>query len=177
MEEFELINELKIRAEKTARKVIQKLSWLSLTAALAESCTAGLVSAYMADTPGASGVLWGSYVCYTKEAKISMLGLDGGLLDVNGLVSRETAISMAEGALKKSGSDIAASVTGLAGPDGDGSDTPVGTVWIAAAIQNGQTTAKEFHFTGSRNVIRILAAVEVMESIYELNINLTKIPS
>ena len=163
MEECDLINELKIRAEKSARNVIQKLRELSITAALAESCTAGLVSAFLADTPGASAVLWGSYVCYTKEAKISMLGLDETFLTANGLVSRETALSMAAGVLKKSGADIAAAVTGLAGPDGDGSDLPVGTVWIAAAVRNGETLAKEFHFTGSRNEVRQNGAIAVME--------------
>ena len=170
MEECEIINELKVRVEKAAQETIQKLNGLSLTAALAESCTAGLVSACLADTPGASRVLWGSYVCYTKEAKISMLGLDGILLSANGLVSRETALSMAAGALQKSGADIAAAVTGLAGPDGDGSNIPVGTIWIAAAMRNGEASAKEFHFTGSRNIVRMQAAIAVIESIYNLDI-------
>jgi len=169
MEECDLINELRVRAEKAARKLIEKSS--GLTVVLAESCTAGLVSAFMANIPGASAVLWGSYVCYTKEAKISMLGLDDSLLTANGLVSKETALSMAAGALQKSGADIAAAVTGLAGPDGDGSDLPVGTVWIAAALRNGEAEAKEFHFTGSRNVIRLRAAIEVIESINGLNLN------
>ena len=166
MKECDLISELRVRAEDAAQRAIQKLGGLSLTAALAESCTAGLVSAFMANTPGASAVLWGSYVCYTQEAKISMLGLDNVLLAANGLVSKETALSMAAGALQKSGADIAAAVTGLAGPDGGGSDLPVGTIWIATAMQNGEAAAREFHFTGSRNVIRILAAIEVIESIY-----------
>ena len=152
-------------AGKTAEALIQKLKSLSLTLALSESCTAGLVSALLAGIPGASAVLWGSFVCYTKEAKVSMLGLDCDRLTANGLVSEETARAMAVGALRKSGASMAASVTGLAGPDGDGSDVPVGTVWIATAAQDGQAGAKEFHFTGSRDEIRIRAAAAVLETL------------
>jgi nicotinamide mononucleotide (NMN) deamidase PncC len=65
--------------------------------------------------------------------------------------------------LRKSGAGIAASVTGLAGPSGDGSNAPVGTVWTAAALQNGEITAKEHYFTGTRNEVRISAAIATLE--------------
>ena len=159
------INDLFVMAEKTAKELVEKLKSLSLTLALAESCTAGMVSGFLANIPGASSVLWGSFVCYTKEAKVSMLGLDNSALSASGLVSMETASSMAAGALSKSGAGIAASVTGLAGPQGDGSDIPVGTIWVAAAIRDGETTAREFHFSGSRNSVRIRAATAVLEFI------------
>jgi len=159
------IGELTSLAEKTAEGLICKLRDLSFTLALCESCTAGLVSNFLACVPGASDVLWGSFVCYTKEAKVSMLGLDYDELSAHGLVSRETALSMAAGALQKSGADIAASVTGLAGPNGDGSEVPVGTVWAAAALRNGETVAREFHFSGSRNSVRIRAGIAVLELI------------
>ena len=163
---FDSTEELTIHAGKVSEGVIRKLNALSLTLALAESCTAGLVSGLLAGTAGASGVLWGSFVCYTKEAKVSMLGLDNDKLADYGLVSRETALSMAIGALQKSGASLAAAVTGLAGPSGDGSGVPVGTVWVATALRNGLITeAREFHFSGSRNAVRIRAAVAVFESI------------
>ncbi|MCL2720226.1 MAG: nicotinamide-nucleotide amidohydrolase family protein [Treponema sp.] len=107
------INDLKNHAEKTADKVIEKLKTLSLKLALAESCTAGLISGLLANKSGASCVLWGSYVCYTQEAKVSMLDIESGKLNEYGLVSRQTACSMAEKALEKSTADIAASVQGL----------------------------------------------------------------
>jgi len=153
------------RELETAEALIQKLKALSFKLALAESCTAGMISGLLANIPGASSVLWGSFVCYTKEAKVSMLGLDSGALDAHGLVSRETAVSMAQGALKKSGADIAASVTGLAGPEGDGSSVPVGTVWAATALRSGETSASEFHFTGCRNDVRKKAAIAVINLI------------
>ena len=166
------IDDLLAMAEKKAEELVEKLKSLSFTLALAESCTAGLVSGFLANIPGASGVLWGSFVCYTKEAKISMLGLDSGMLSAHGLVSRETAVSMAAGALNKSGADIAASVTGLAGPQGDGSGVPVGTVWIATALRNGEIGASEYHFRGSRNAVRIRAAIAALEMIKNILTNI-----
>ncbi|MDR0302013.1 MAG: CinA family protein [Treponema sp.] len=155
-------------AEKTANELIHKLKTSSITLALAESCTAGIVSALLAGVPGASEVLWGSFVTYTKEAKVSMLGIDEKIPETFGLVSRQTACAMARGAVQKSGADAAAAVTGLAGPAGDGSDVPVGTVWVVAASKKGEIMANEHHFTGSRNEVRIKAAIAVLEILQTL---------
>ena len=153
------------KEKKSAKILADKLKEKELTLALAESCTGGLVSSIIAEVPGASNVLWGSFVCYTHQAKVSMLDIDNSLLQKYGLVSMETAKAMATGALKKSGASISAACTGIAGPDSDGSSTPVGTVWIAVARNNGEITAKEFHFEGSRNEIRIKTATAVLEII------------
>jgi PncC family amidohydrolase len=165
MVECEECHELLIRAKKAAEELIEKLKAHSRTLALAESCTAGLISGLLAEIPGASAVLWGSFVCYTRDAKVSMLGLSDKELTANGLVSEKTAVSMALGALKKSSAYFAAAVTGLAGPHSDGSDIPIGTVWTAVAWRNGGGAAKEFHFTGSRNIVRIRAVIAVLETI------------
>ncbi|MDR0323543.1 MAG: CinA family protein [Treponema sp.] len=157
-----------IKAEVAAEAVIHRLKQLSFTLALSESCTAGLVSSLLARIPGASDVLWGSFVCYTKEAKLSMLELDNLKISAYGLVSRETVSSMAVNTLKKSGAKIAAAVTGLAGPDGDGSNVPVGTVWIATAKPDEDAAVeKKFGFKGARNEVRLKAAISVFETILE----------
>ena len=161
------IRELTDYAEKVSMALIQKFKSLSLTVALAESCTAGLVSSLLAGGSGASAVLWGSFVCYTKEAKVSMLGIDSRVLDAHGLVSGETACAMASGAAQKSGASVAASVTGLAGPEGDGSNTAVGTVWAAVVYNGENAVAREFHFSGSRNTVRLYAAIAVLDLINE----------
>jgi PncC family amidohydrolase len=148
-------------AAPAAEALVKKLNAVSRMLVLAESCTAGLVSDLIARIPGASRVLWGSFVCYTVDAKISMLGLNRDLIIKYGAVSRETACAMAEGALEKSGASLAAAVTGLAGPGGDGSDVPAGTVWIATAIRGEKTEAAVFHYRGSRNSIRNSAAAGV----------------
>ena len=160
-------SELTENCERTAAAVVEKLKRLSLKLVLSESCTAGLISALLAGTSGASDVLWGSFVCYTQEAKVRMLGLDNETLTENGLVNRDTARAMAEGALLKSGADISAAVTGLAGPAGDGR-VPVGTIWIAASRRGAETEAKEFVFTDSRNIVRMQAALAVLEEILKL---------
>jgi PncC family amidohydrolase len=172
---FAVYTELIKKAEEKAAFLIEMLKKLFLKAALAESCTAGLVSSLLGCIPGASRVLWGSFVCYSKEAKISMLGLDEKELETNGLASRDTACKMAIAALKKSGADLAAAITGVAGPCGDGSCVPVGTVWVATALNNGKTKADEFNFTGSRNEVRIHAAIAALEMMTQaLDINLKK---
>ncbi|MDR1411176.1 MAG: nicotinamide-nucleotide amidohydrolase family protein [Spirochaetaceae bacterium] len=156
-------------AVSNAEKLIRIASEKGLRVVLAESCTAGLASNLLAETSGASGVLWGSYVTYTPEAKQAMLGLENGVLEKYGAVSRETALAMAEGALRASGADIAASVTGLAGPGGDGSDKPVGTVFIAGLCRaGGPAEIREYHFAGPRNSVRLEAAGELIALLLSL---------
>jgi len=159
--------DIETKAQETARHLIESLSRRRLTLALAESCTAGLVADLLAQSSGASAVLWGSFVCYTPEAKDRMLGLSGGFLKEHGLVSRETARAMALNALERSGASLAAAVTGIAGPLSDGSDTPVGTVWTAAAWQ-GNCREKELRFQGTRAAIRMQAAAAVVEELLEI---------
>jgi PncC family amidohydrolase len=148
-----------------AAALLREFTARSLTLALAESCTAGLVADSLACVPGASKVLWGSFVCYTVDAKVRMLGVDAGVAARYGAVSAETASAMAGGALEKSGADAAAAVTGLAGPDGDGSGVPVGTVWIAVCLREGGSEAEVFHFSGARNEVRQAACEKMLEKV------------
>jgi PncC family amidohydrolase len=149
-----------------AQVLVQRLRDRNKTVAVAESCTAGLVSDFIARIPGASQVFWGSYVCYTAQAKISMLDLDSRRLEDYGLVSRETACDMAGAALLKSGASIAAAVTGLAGPGGDDQrGIPAGTVWIATATHGAEPLAILYSFTGSRNEVRQQAAAVVIREL------------
>jgi PncC family amidohydrolase len=148
-----------------AEDLIQRAAAAGLTLAAAESCTAGLAADLLARVPGASRVFWGSFVSYTPAAKTEMLGVDAKLLDRYGAVSRETARAMAEGALARSGADLAVSVTGLAGPEGDGSGVPVGTVWIGIARRGGESRASLYRYTGSRNEVRRRAARDALEAL------------
>jgi PncC family amidohydrolase len=94
-----------------------------------------------------------------------MLGIGEETLARYGLVSGETARAMAAGALEKSAADAAVSVTGLAGPGGDGSPVPVGTVWIGTALRGAASQAEQVHFTGPRNELRQKAARAALEHI------------
>jgi PncC family amidohydrolase len=153
------------RAGGAAEHLVKLLTKRSLFLAAAESCTAGLVADLLGRVSGASACFWGSFVCYTPRAKILMLGVGEEALVQYGPVSEETALAMARGALEKSGADAAVSVTGLAGPHGDGSSVPVGTVWIGTALRGGVPKAEQFHFTGPRNKLRQQAAREALEQI------------
>jgi PncC family amidohydrolase len=181
MAESEASAENEVHAADAAERLIHNLRASSRMLALAESCTAGLAADFLARVPGASRVLWGSFVCYTAGAKATMLGLDQERLKRYGLVSRETACDMALGALEKSGASLSAAVTGLAGPEGDGSAVAVGTVWIAVALRTGQDAGplnetgasqtlavREFHFQGSRNEVRLRAVAALLEQLLAL---------
>jgi nicotinamide-nucleotide amidase len=110
----------------------------------AESCTGGLVSAALTDIPGASDVFDRGYVVYSYPAKTALLGVSPALLDAHGAVSEEVARAMAEGALARSGADLAIATTGVAGPGGSEAK-PEGLVWFAAALQ-GNTLSERRDF-------------------------------
>lgn len=139
------------------KRLINRLHKQNKRIAAAESCTGGLVAKMITDISGASSVFGFGAVTYSDEAKIKMLGVKSETLDAHGAVSEEVAGEMALGALSLSGADIAVSVTGLAGPDGDGSDKPVGTVCIGIATPE-KCYATTFVFAGKRNEIRRMAA-------------------
>ena len=111
--------------------------------ATAESCTGGLVAGAITDLPGASEIFDRGFVTYSNAAKVEMLGVRNETLDARGAVSRETAIEMAEGALKFSRATLAVSITGIAGPDGGTPEKPVGLVHFACAGKNGEVVAME----------------------------------
>ena len=160
------MSDIEEQADKAAVRLIEELANKHYTLVLAESCTCGLVSDLIARVSGASRVFWGSFVCYSPEAKKRMLRIDGDFLEKHGLVSAETAEKMALNALDIADVDFGASVTGLAGPLGDGSDTPVGTVFIAIAhrcYNEVTVNVKPLFFNGTRNEIRMQAALAVIE--------------
>ena len=154
--------------DNAAEQLVQLLKDRSMQIAAAESCTAGLFAGIIGCIPGASACFWGSFVCYTAQAKMIMLGIKEELLSEYGMVSEQCARAMALGALEKSGVDLAVSITGLAGPGSDGSELELGTVWIATALRSAGSEnieAVKFHFSGERNNIREQAAGKALEQI------------
>lgn len=139
---------------KLVRSLARRLVDHRYTMVTAESCTGGLLASLLTSVPGASRFFWGSYVCYTEDAKTSLLGVEKSLLETYGTVSQEVAEAMAQGALSRSRVTLAVAITGLAGPTGDGSATPIGTVWISCALREGVVRSKGYVFSGSRNTIR-----------------------
>ncbi len=134
------------------------------TVCFAESCTAGMVSSEFVDIPGASQVFMGSVVTYGNKVKSNLLGVSTDVLDNLGAVSRECAQEMAEGARKLLGTDIAVSITGIAGPTGESAAKPVGLVYLAISDENG-TEVKEVHLSGNRMRVRRVAVLHAFNMI------------
>lgn len=127
------------------------------TLATAESCTGGMIGQLLTAVPGASSVYKGGVVSYCNEIKQRLLEVDEQILSEYGAVSAPVARAMAQGARKLLDTDIAVSVTGLAGPSGDEYGNPVGTVFIG--YSDGKiTVAEKYHFSGDRDAVRAQAA-------------------
>jgi nicotinamide-nucleotide amidase len=123
--------------------------------ATAESCTGGLIAGALTEIAGSSDVVDRGFVTYSNEAKQQMLDVSVKTLEQFGAVSAATAKEMAYGALAHSMSDIAVSVTGVAGPGGGSAEKPVGTVWFGLALQGEAPYAEVMQFGDqSRHDIR-----------------------
>jgi nicotinamide-nucleotide amidase len=132
-----------------------------LMAATAKSCTGGLIAGLLTEIPGSSTVLERGFVVYSNAAKQELLGVPAGTLASHGAVSTQTAVAMAEGALRASRAEVAVSVTGVAGPDGGSAAKPVGLVHFACARRGKPTLAREERFGDiGREAVR-LASVKV----------------
>jgi PncC family amidohydrolase len=116
---------------------------------LAESCTGGLLGSRITDVPGSSEYFLGSVVAYAYEAKVALLGVSWNTLNTKGAVSQETVLEMARGIRNAMKTDIAISVSGIAGPGGGTPEKPVGTTWIGLVTSKGEW-AQIFHFSGDR---------------------------
>ena len=124
------------------------------TLCTAESLTGGGIGAALTAVPGASKVFKGGVISYTDEVKREVLGVPAADLTTFGAVSAPVAQAMAQGARKLLKADVAVSVTGLAGPDGDDFGHEVGTVFIGYADKKNVTVG-EYHFNGDREAVRM----------------------
>ena len=159
---------LPLEIAELAERVVVENTAAGRMIALAESCTGGLVAAALTEIAGSSAVLGSGYVTYSNEAKIRMLGVNEDIIDTFGAVSVAVAWAMAQGALKKSGADIAVAVSGVAGPGGGTEKKPVGTVVFAVAVKGRDpedmiADRKDFGSDKSRAEIRTFATLHALE--------------
>jgi nicotinamide-nucleotide amidase len=123
-------------------------------AAVAESCTGGLMAARLTERPGSSEYVAGGVVSYSNEAKAGLLGVDPGLIERHGAVSLEVAEAMADGALARFEADTAVAITGVAGPGGGTEAKPVGYVCWAVKLADGSKLVRDARLPGDRAEVR-----------------------
>ncbi len=151
--------------DETLERVIGiLLSMRRRTLSVAESCTAGLFMKRITDVPGSSHYFLGGVVSYSDDVKKKILKISSKILKQKGAVSSEVAKEMAEGVRNLLKADHGVSITGIAGPTGDTEKKPIGLVYIGISDQK-KIYSKEFHFTGTRDVIReqaVQAALDLL---------------
>ena len=155
-------NEGKERKDKKAgiaaraRATVALLRSRGRTLSCAESCTGGWFAKSIVDIAGASEVFSGGVVSYATEVKTGLLGVPAWIIERDTVVSTAVAEAMAEGVRRLIGSDLAVSVTGLAGPGGGTEAIPVGCVCVGVTGRTG-TVSRRYMLTGTRTGIRRLA--------------------
>jgi len=130
-------------------KIGELLRMRALKLATAESCTGGMISDRLTNVSGSSVYFFGGVIAYAYEAKVNLLGVSWDTLNTMGAVSREVVIQMAQGACKLFGTDMAVSVSGIAGPGGGTAEKPVGSTWIGLVAPDGEW-AQHFVWDGDR---------------------------
>jgi len=140
-----------------AEAVLVALRRARNTLAVAESCTAGIVSTRLTEHAGSSDVFAGGVVAYSNEVKQALLGVTTDALESHGAVSEAVAQQMALGVRNAVGADVGVAITGIAGPGGGSQEKPIGTVWFAVSTPSGLRTECTL-FTGDREAVRERAA-------------------
>ena len=137
-----------LKAKHLSELLISK----GLTISVAESCTGGSLSSSLTSISGASSYFNCGFVSYSNQSKIDMLGVSPESIEMYGAVSEKVAHEMVAGAGQKSHSNLAVSITGIAGPSGGSAAKPVGMVCIGFFFDGEVTTTTQF-FSGSRSDI------------------------
>ena len=132
-----------------AQELSELLVANSLTISVAESCTGGSLSRALTSIPGASSYFDSGYITYSNQSKVEMLGVDIQTIKTYGAVSEEVALEMVIGVDTRSHSDIAVSITGVAGPTGGTLEKPVGTVCFGFSCFDTTSTSRQL-FSGDR---------------------------
>ena len=146
-----------------SKELVERLSEKSLCCSTAESCTGGLIGAAITSVPGSSAVYPGGVISYSNEAKERLLDVPHSVLDSVGAVSAETARAMAQGALERFRSDLAVSVTGIAGPGGAVPGKEVGLVFFGLATKSGKWYTKKYVFPGDRQAVRTVSVETALQ--------------
>ena len=151
--------------ESLEEVVLLMLGVRGYTLAVAESCTGGWLGERLTAIPHSSRVFFGGAIAYSDRAKSVLADVPAYLLDANGAVSDPIARALAEGIRRRTGSHLALSITGIAGPaiaSGPDAAKPIGLVYIA--LTDGEDTqVKQLHILGDRERVRLWATQHALE--------------
>jgi nicotinamide-nucleotide amidase len=163
--EDELGDAIFSRKGETIEQIVSYLLQMrSMTLAVAESCTGGLLAERITSLSGSSRYFLGGAVVYSNELKTQFANVPKAMIDQHGAVSREVAAAMAEGIRKRCLASYGIGITGVAGPSGGTEQKPVGLVYIALAGEEG-TQVVERNFPGDRKRIRQFSTQQALEMI------------
>lgn len=150
-----------------AKNLIQIFTEKKLLLSAAESCSGGLFSYQLVKEMGASKIFLGSVVAYSNQLKETLLDVPRTVLEKDGAVSREVVVAMWKGILKKTKSDYAIAITGIAGPTGGSLEIPVGTVWCC--VGRGEIPLVwKLELEGSREIVMEQAVKEIFLKLIEV---------
>ncbi len=135
-----------------------------MTLAVAESCTGGMLSERLTNTPGSSNYFLGGVVCYSNALKTQLAGVPPQMIEEHGAVSKLVALALAEGIRRRTEASIGIGITGVAGPGGGTTEKPVGMVFVGLADGRG-TQVREFRFPGGRERVRLWSTQAALEMI------------
>lgn len=145
-----------------SQALLDVASEAKITISVAESCTGGLLGAAITAMPGSSAVFEGGFLTYSNRVKAELLGVSEQTLASHGAVSEQTAREMAIGTRARLTTDLALSVTGIAGPGGGSPAKPVGTVWFGLATANGVQANRQLFEGLGRNRVRDHAVLHAL---------------
>lgn len=148
-------------------QIVEELTKRGFTITTAESCTGGLLSGRLINSPGASAVYNQGFITYANEAKENLIGVSHKTLESFGAVSEQTAKEMAKGAARVSEADVAVGITGIAGPDGGTKEKPVGLVYIGCFVC-GEVKVEKNIFSGDRRSVREQAVEKALMLVKEM---------
>ncbi len=154
--------------DSLARQLVAELTAQRLTLATAESCTGGWIAQAVTSVSGSSDCFGYGLVSYSNDAKMRLLNVPRTLLAEHGAVSEAVVRSMAGGAIRISGADLAVAVSGIAGPTGGSDEKPVGTVclaWSRMSEEGPRTDTLIEHFDGDREAVRRQTVVKALSGL------------
>ena len=160
--------------DKLAVQVGGLLKSHGLMLATAESCTGGGVAQAITEVAGSSAWFERGFVTYSNQSKQQMLEVRESTIRQYGAVSEMTVREMVAGALQHSSAQVALAVSGIAGPDGGTAEKPVGTVWFAWGLKDGETRAQRYQLDGNRSEVRAQAVHIALQGVVNFLNNRTE---